>query len=86
MEFLSANLVKTGGFRDQISTKTHAAIAFKNVHLKAFFQRFILKVVRGYIVHLLFELQIGENLLDILHAENTHFDGVVSRAKKATRP
>ena len=44
-------------------------LLFKNVHLKAFFQRFILKVVRGYIVHLVFELQIGENLLDILHAE-----------------
>ena len=28
MEFLSANLVKTGGFRDQVSTKTHAKIAF----------------------------------------------------------
>ena len=58
----------------------------KSVHLKAIFQSFILKVVRGYIVHLVFEPQIGENLLDILHAENTHFDGVVSRAKKATRP
>ena len=58
-------------------------LLFKNVHLKAFFQRFILKVVRGYILHLVFELQIGENLLDILHAENTHFDGVVSRTKKA---
>ena len=27
-KILSANLVKTGGFRDQISTKTHAAISF----------------------------------------------------------
>ena len=78
--------MKTEGFRDQISTKIYAAISFKNVHLKAFFQKFILKVVRRYIVHLVFEPQIGENLLDILHAQNTHFDGVVSRAKKATRP
>ena len=28
IKILSANLVKTGGFRDQISTKTHAAISF----------------------------------------------------------
>ena len=40
----------------------------------------------GYIVHLVFEPQIAENLLDILHAENTHFNGVVSRTKKATLP
>ena len=32
-------------------------LLFKNVQLKAFFQRFILKVVRGYIVHLVFEPQ-----------------------------
>ena len=69
-----------------IDKKRMWRLLFKNVHLKAFFQRFILKVVRGYIVHLVFEPQIGENLLDILHAENTHFDGVVSRTKKATRP
>ena len=86
MEFLSANLVKTGGFGNKYRQKRMRRLLFKNVHLKAFFQRFILKVVRGYIVHLVFEPQIGENLLDILHAENTHFDGVVSRAKKATWP
>ena len=86
MIFLSAKIVKTGGFRDQISTKTHAAISFKNVHLKAYFQRFILKAVRGYIAHLVFEPQIGENLLNILHTENTDFDRVTSRAKKVTQP
>ena len=42
-------------------------------------------MVRGYIVHLVFEPQIRRKFVDILHAENTHFDGVVSRAKKATR-
>ena len=45
-----------------------------------------LKVVRGYIALLVFEPQIDENLLDILHTENTHFDRVVSRAKKVTQP
>ena len=55
----------------------------KKVHLKAYFQRFILKVVRGYIAHLVFEPQIGENLLNILHTENTHFDRVTSRAKES---
>ena len=59
---------------------------FYNVHLKAFFQRFILKVVREYIAQLFFLPQIGENLLDILHAENTNFDRDVSRAKKVMQP
>ena len=39
MKFLSANLVKTGGFRDQISTKTHAAIAFEKCAFKSFFPK-----------------------------------------------
>ena len=66
--------------------KTQAAIALKILRLKALFPRFILRVVRGYIVHPVFEPQIGENLFDILHTENTHFDRVVVRAKKATQP
>ena len=56
---------------------------FKNVHLKAYFQRFILKVVRGYIVHLVFEPQIGENLLNILHTENTHFTELSPAQRKS---
>ena len=75
-----------GGFGTKYRPKRMRRFLLKNVHLKAYFQRFILKVVRGYIVHLVFEPQIGENLLNILHTENTHFDRVTSRAKKVTQP
>ena len=70
--------MEINGFRDQISTKTHAAISLNFLRLKALFSRFILRVIRGYIVHDVFEPQIGENLLDNLHTENTQVDRVVS--------
>ena len=54
--------------------------------IESVFPRFILRMVRGYIVHLVFEPQIGEYLLAILHTENTHFDRLVSFAKKITQP
>ena len=44
--------------------------SFKNLRLKTLFQRFILKVVHGYIAYFVFEPQIGENLLDILHKKH----------------
>ena len=56
------------------------------LRLKGLFQGFVLRVVRGYIVHLVFEPQIGKNLPDIFHTENTHFDRVVSRGKTVTQP
>ena len=61
-------------------------IDFKYFAFESVFPRVILRVVRGYIVHLVFEPQIGENFLDILHTENTHFDKVVSRTKTVKQP
>ena len=41
--FLSAKIAKTGGFRDQISTKTHAAISFKKCAFKSLFPKVYFK-------------------------------------------
>ena len=42
-KFLSANFVKTGGFRDQISTITHAAISLKIIAFESSFPTVYIK-------------------------------------------
>ena len=84
IKFLPSNFVKVRVFRDQISTKPHAAISFKKL-FEGVLLRFILKLVRVYTSSTSFlSHKSVKILLDILHTENTYFDRIVCRAKKVT--